>query len=49
MRIVAAHEDEAIVGIPDVVGIAVVGVEPTIVVIMLDVEQVQVAVRIGFV
>ena len=38
-----------VVGIPEVVGIAIVAVEPETVVIMLNVEYVEFAVRVGYV
>ena len=48
MKRVARHRhDEPIVGIPRVVGVAVVRVQPPLVVVVIDVEDVQIAVRIG--
>ncbi len=50
MKRVATPDNPEYLGIPLVVGIAVVRVQPGLaVVVALDVEQVQVAVRIGFV
>jgi hypothetical protein len=44
---VATSEDEAIVEIPDIVGVVVVAVEPQVRVIPLHVEQLEVAIRVG--
>jgi len=44
---VAAGEHEAIVGIPDVVRLVIVAVEPQIGIIPLHVEQLEVAIRVG--
>lgn len=41
------REDETVVGIPEVVRVAVVAVEPTLIVVVFNVEDVEVAVRIG--
>lgn len=41
------REDETVVGIPEVVRVAVVAVKPTLVVVVFNVEDVEVAVRIG--
>mgnify|MGYP001602506131 FL=1 len=50
MKIVARlDEDPPIVRIPDIVGIAVVAVEPETFVIVLDVEHVEVSARVGYV
>jgi hypothetical protein len=38
-----------IVRIPDIVRIAVVAIEPQTVVIVLDVERLEIAVRVGYV
>jgi hypothetical protein len=46
-RVAGQHEHEAIVGVPEVVGVAVVPVQPQLVVVMFDVEDVAVAVTIG--
>jgi hypothetical protein len=46
-RIVATSEDEAIVSVPDVVRMTVVGIEPEVVAVVLHVEDVAVAVPIG--
>ena len=45
-KVAGADEHPAIVGIPDVVGIVVVAVEPKLGVIAFHVEHVQVAVRV---
>ncbi len=47
MKRVAAQEHPTIVGIPLVVGMAVVRVEPEVVGIALDVEHVEIAIRVG--
>lgn len=48
MKKVTWHrDDEAIVRIPRVVGVAVVRVQPPLVVVVIDVEDVQIAIRIG--
>jgi len=46
VRRLATNEHEAIVSIPVIVRITVVRVEPTIIVIVLDVEQVQIAIGV---
>jgi len=46
---IATDEHEAVVSIPDVVGVAIVGVEPLLVAVVLHVEHVEVAVRVGYV
>jgi len=46
MKRIAADEDPAVVRVPDVVGAAVVGVEPPVVAVVLDVEHVQIAVGV---
>ena len=49
-EIIAPDKDELVVRIPEVVSVAVIGVEPTLtVVIAFDIEHVQIAVGIGFV
>ena len=40
-------EDEAVVGVPLVVGFAPIRVEPLTIIVVFDVEDVQVAVRIS--
>ena len=45
-RRLATNEHEAIVSIPEVIRIAVVRVKPTIIVIVLDVEQVQITIGV---
>lgn len=47
MKRVARPEHETIVGIPDIVRIAVVAVEPQAVIIPFHVEHVEIAVRVG--
>ena len=47
MKRVAKHEHPPVVTIPEVVGIAIVGVQPMIVTVAIDVEHVRVAMRIG--
>lgn len=42
-----ATEEPHVVGVPEVVGVAVVRVEPQTIVVPLNVEHVQVAIRIG--
>lgn len=49
MKRVAADEDEAIVRIPDIAGLVIVGVQPTLAFrIAVHVEQVAIAVRVNF-
>ena len=47
MKRVAGTEDELVVSVPEVVRVAIVAVEPATVVIVLHVEDVEVAVRIA--
>jgi hypothetical protein len=47
MKRFATEEHETVVTVPDIVRVAVVSVEPTFVVIVLNVEQVEVAVRVS--
>ncbi len=47
MKRVATEEHPLVVGIPEVIGFAVVVVEPKVAVIALDVKHVDVAVRVG--
>lgn len=47
MKRVAGTEDEPVVGIPAVVGLAIVAVQPQTIVIVLHVEDVQIAVRVA--
>ncbi len=50
MKRVATQEHPAVVAIPEVVRVAVVAVEPLLaVVVALDVEHVEVAIRVGYV
>ena len=46
-RVAGKDEHPPIVGIPDVVGIAIVAVEPKLGVIAFHVEHVQVAIRVA--
>jgi len=45
MKIVAA-EQEPIIGIPLIVGIAIVGIQPEAVIVPLDVEDVRIAIGV---
>jgi len=47
MKRVATEENETVVTVPDIVRVTVVGVEEAAVVIMFNVEQVEVAVRVS--
>ena len=47
MKRVATEEDETVVAVPDIVRVAVVSVEPAFVVIVFNVEQVEVAIRVS--
>jgi len=46
MKRVAAEKHPTVVGVPDIVGVAVVGVEPTTIVIVFDIEHVEIVVGI---
>ena len=46
-RVAREDEHEAIVLVPDIVGIVIVRVEPQVIVIVFHVEQVEIAVRVG--
>ena len=46
MKPVATGEHPAVVAIPDVVGVVPIGVEPTVIVVVFDVEHVRIAVGI---
>jgi hypothetical protein len=46
-RVARLNEDPAIVGIPVIVGVTVVGIEPTIIVIVFNVEHIEITVRVG--
>ena len=48
-RFAGANEHPAIVGIPEVVRVAIVAVEPPTIVIVLHVEHLEVAVRVSFI
>ncbi len=45
-RVAGREEHPDVLGIPLVVGVTVVGVEPPVVVIVLDIEQVQIAIGV---
>ena len=48
MKRIATHEHPTVVSIPDVVSVAVVGIQPLLaIVIALDIEDVEVAIRVG--
>jgi hypothetical protein len=49
IKIVATDEQPLVVAIPDVVGIVIVAVEPTVVVVVFNVEHVQIAIGIRIV
>ncbi|MEK7556593.1 MAG: hypothetical protein AAB538_01315 [Patescibacteria group bacterium] len=46
-RVAGPDEDEAIVAVPDVVGVAIGVVEPQAVVVVFDVEHVEPVVRVA--
>ena len=49
MKRVATQKHEPVVSVPEVVGMAVVTIQPQLaVVVPLDVEHLEVAVRVGF-
>lgn len=47
MRLARTDEHPLVVSVPDIVGVAVVAVQPPFVVVVVDFEHVRVAVRIG--
>ena len=47
MKRFATEEDETVVTVPEIVRVAVVGIEPAFVVIVFNVEQVEVAIRVS--
>jgi len=47
MKRVAKTENEAIVSIPEIVSIAIVAIEPQIIVVVFHLEDVRVAIRIS--
>ena len=49
MKRVARHEGETVVGVPEVVGVAVVSVQPPVVIVVVDVEDVRVAIGVSYV
>jgi len=46
MKRVAAEKHPTVVGVSNIVGVAVVGVEPTTIVIVFDIEHVEIVVGI---
>lgn len=46
MKRVARTEDETIVTIPDIVGVGIVGVEPELGIVAINIEHVEVAVGV---
>jgi len=38
-----------VLGIPAILGVVIVGVEPTIIAVVFDIEHIQIAVRVGIV
>jgi len=46
MRRLAGHEHEAIVSIPEVVRLTIVSIEPTIITVTLDIEQVEITIGV---
>lgn len=49
MKRVATDEHPAVVAIPEVVGIAIVAVEPLAIVITFHIEHLEVAIRVGYI
>jgi hypothetical protein len=47
MKRFATEEDETVVTVPEIVRVTVVSVEPAFVVIVFNVEQVEVAIRVS--
>ena len=48
-RVSGEDEHPAVVGDPEVVWVIIVGVEPQLVVVVIDVEHIEVAIRVGYV
>ena len=48
-RFARPDEHETVVAIPEVVRVAVVAIQPQVVVVTLNVEDVEVAIRVGYV
>ena len=48
-RVSGEDEHPTIVGVPEVVGVIIVGVDPQLVVVVIDIEHIEVAVRVGYV
>ncbi len=46
MRKLAGDEHEAIAGIPEVIRLTIVSIEPTIITVTLDIEQVEIAIGV---
>ena len=46
MRKLARNEHEAIVSIPEVVRLTIVSIEPTVIAVTLDIEQVEIAIGV---
>lgn len=49
MKRFATSEDPAVIAIPEVVGVAIVAVQPQAIVVVFHLEHLEVAVRIGYV
>ena len=49
MKRVAGHEGETVVGVPEVVRVTVVSVQPLVVIVVIDVEDVRVAIGVSYV
>jgi len=49
MRPVATSENPSVVAISDIVRVAVVGVQPKIVIVVFNVEDVKITIRVSFV
>ena len=47
MKKIAKTENKTVVGIPEIVRIAIVAIEPQIIVIVFNVEDVEVAIRVS--
>jgi hypothetical protein len=46
-RVAGTDEDETVTAIPDVVGLVIVAVEPQTIIIVLHVEQLEIAIRVS--
>ncbi|MEK7501043.1 MAG: hypothetical protein AAB642_02880 [Patescibacteria group bacterium] len=49
MKRVAAEKNPEVVAVPEVVGVAMVGVEPEVIVVVINIEHVRIAVRVGYI